>query len=232
MLSQEQPVVRFETPPRRQMRMDFTMIGCIIRPARYRTMHVDRAWSAGRALKDLSNTMHLTSTRRTAAMSENRGTAAPEAEFDIELSQQGGYRFEARFDSPAVPPLVVDEHPPLGGDGGPSPARVLAVAVGHCLSASLLFALRKFRNDPGSMRTSVHVDIVRNEARRLRVGRMAVALHLGKPAAELQMLERILAQFEDFCTVTASIRGAVAVEVRVYDSTGALLHGSPSSSEV
>jgi uncharacterized OsmC-like protein len=159
-------------------------------------------------------------------MSQSPGSASAEGGFEIELTQQDGYRFEVRFDGPAVPPLVVDEHPPLGGDAGPSPVRVLAVAVAHCLSASLLFALRKFRNEPGAMRTVVRTGMARNEAKRLRVGRMAVDLHLGRPAAELQMLERILAQFEDFCTVTQSVRGAFPVDVRVFDSTGAQLHGA------
>jgi uncharacterized OsmC-like protein len=158
-------------------------------------------------------------------MSQNPASAAAEGGFEIELTQRDGYCYEVRFDSPAVPPLVVDEHPPLGRDAGPSPVRVLVVAVAHCLSASLLFALRKFRNDPGTLRTVARARMARNEAKRLRVGRIEVDLHLGKPAAELQMLERILAQFEDFCTVTQSVRGAFPVDVRVFDSTGAQLHG-------
>jgi uncharacterized OsmC-like protein len=157
-------------------------------------------------------------------MSQNPASAAADGGFEIALTQQDGYRFEVRFDGPAVPPLVVDEHPPLGGDAGPSPMRMLAVAVAHCLSASLLFALRKFRNDPGTMRTIVRAQMTRNEAKRLRVGRIEVDLHLGKPAAELQMLERILAQFEDFCTVTQSVRGAFPVDVCVYDAAGTRLH--------
>jgi uncharacterized OsmC-like protein len=157
-------------------------------------------------------------------MSQNPAPAAAEGGFEIALTQQDGYRFEVRFDGPAVPPLVVDEHPPLGQDAGPSPVRLLAAAVSHCLSASLLFALRKFRNDPGPMRTVARAQMARNEAKRLRVGRIEVDLHLGKPAADLQMLDRILAQFEDFCTVTQSVRGAFPVDVRVFDSTGALLH--------
>lgn len=157
-------------------------------------------------------------------MGPNPASAAAEGGFEIALQQQDGYRFEVRFDSPAVPPLAVDEHPPLGQDAGPNPTRLLATAVAHCLSASLLFALRKFRNDPGPMRTVARVLMARNEAKRLRVGRIAVDLHLGKPAAELQMLDRILAQFEDFCTVTQSVRGAFPVDACVYDSTGTRLH--------
>ena len=40
-------------------------------------------------------------------------------------------------------------------------------------------------------------------------------------AGDLPHLDRALAQFEDFCTVTASIRQGIPVELEVYDSTGA-----------
>jgi organic hydroperoxide reductase OsmC/OhrA len=60
----------------------------------------------------------------------------------------------------------------------------------------------------------------RNEKNRLRVRGIKVTLTLGVPAAKLENLERILDSFEDFCTVTASVRGAIAVEVEVLDSEG------------
>ena len=37
------------------------------------------------------------------------------------------------------------------------------------------------------------------------------------------MLERALAQFEDFCVVTQSVRAAFPVDVRVLDSAGTVL---------
>ena len=144
----------------------------------------------------------------------------------IEVHQQADYRFEARFDDPHVPVLTVDEPPPLGHNAGPDPSRLLAAAVGHCLSASLLFALRKFGNDPSGLWVRVRVMLARNERGRLRIGRMAADLHLGTDAQRLSRLDRVLAQFEDFCTVTATLRGAVPVDVRVIDSSGAVVHGA------
>lgn len=149
-----------------------------------------------------------------------------EGAFSIELQQQADYRFEVHFDNPAVPPLVTDEAAPLGGDEGPNPSRLLATAVANCLSASLLFAMRKFKNEPGPLRTTATATVGRNADKRLRVLGMAVEIHLGVPAAGLSMLDRILAQFEEFCVVTQSVRSSIPVTLRVLDSTGAVLHNS------
>ena len=43
------------------------------------------------------------------------------------------------------------------------------------------------------------------------------------PAAELEHLDRVLAQFEEFCTVTQSVRQGIPVTVQVRDATGATL---------
>jgi uncharacterized OsmC-like protein len=143
--------------------------------------------------------------------------------FSVDLLQQADYRFEARFDSPTVPALITDERPPLGADAGPSPVRLLAVGVANCLAASLLFALRKFKNEPGLMRAYATVRMVRNAQNRLRVGGMQVDLHLGVAAASLKQLDRALAQFEEFCVVTESVRAAFPVDVRVVDGDGRVL---------
>jgi len=146
-----------------------------------------------------------------------------DSSFTIDLVQQADYRFEAHFDNPAVPVLTTDEAPPLGSDAGPNPARLLTVAIANCLSASLLFALRKFKNEPGPLRARATASLVRNEQNRLRVGRIRVDVQLGVAAAELKMLDRALAQFEDFCIVTQSVRAAFPVDVRVLDSQGMVL---------
>jgi organic hydroperoxide reductase OsmC/OhrA len=143
--------------------------------------------------------------------------------FTIELEQLSDYRFEVHFDNPAVPVLLTDEAAPLGSDAGPNPSRMLATAVANCLSASLLFALRKFKNEPGAMRTRATTTVGRNELNRLRVKRIAVDIHLGRAGSEFSQLDRILAQFEDFCVVTQSVRAAIAVDVRVFDAQGTVL---------
>ena len=122
--------------------------------------------------------------------------------------------------------LLTDEVAPLGGNAGPSPVRLLAVAVGNCLAASLLFAMRKFKSDPGALRAVATVQMARNPQNRLRVGGIAVDLHLGIGASEVPSLERILGQFEEFCVVTQSVRLAFPVDMRVLDKTDTVLHSS------
>jgi organic hydroperoxide reductase OsmC/OhrA len=95
--------------------------------------------------------------------------------------------------------------------------------VANCLAASLLFALRKYKNDQAGLHVVARLRMVRNENRRLRVGHIGVDLHLGLAAHQIQMLDRVLAQFEDFCVVTQSVRTAIPVDVRVIDSAQTVL---------
>lgn len=138
------------------------------------------------------------------------------------LKQQQDYRFEIDFGT-AIPRITTDEPAPLGSGLGPSPVQLLCAAVGNCLSDSLLFALRKFKQNPDPIVTEVDVVVDRNAENRLRVVRIDAKLTVGVPAASLEHLDRVLAQFEEFCTVTQSIRQGIAVEVSVFDSTGAKL---------
>lgn len=137
----------------------------------------------------------------------------------VTLEQQQDFRFANAFGE-GIAILVSDEAPPVGGGQGPSPLQLLAAAVGNCLSASLLFALRKFKQAPEPIRARVEAVTGRNEQKRVRVQRIRVRLDLGVPADRLEHLDRALAQFEDFCTVTASVRAAIPVEVEVFDSLG------------
>jgi organic hydroperoxide reductase OsmC/OhrA len=149
--------------------------------------------------------------------------------FELSLEQNGDYEFRVRFDGTAIPDLVTDETSPLGGDAGPNPARLLAAAVANCLSASLLFALRKFKNAPASLTAKARCTMTRNEHGRWRVTRIAVDLSLADVAGVLEHLDRALAQFEDFCIVTESVRQGVAVDVSVRDGSGQVVHSSGHS---
>ena len=137
----------------------------------------------------------------------------------VHLTQEKDYRFQVAFED-GVPELTVDEPPPLGSATGPSPVQLLTAAVGSCLSDSLLFALRKFKQSPEPVRCEMRADVGRNSEGRMRVLRMKAVLTLGVAANQLAHLDRALDQFEEFCTVTQSVRAGIPVTVEVYDASG------------
>jgi uncharacterized OsmC-like protein len=140
-------------------------------------------------------------------------------QFSFTLEQQDEFAFLIRFDQD-IPPLLADEPPPLGKGAGPNPSRLLAAGIANCLSASLLFALRKFKNNPGPIVTVVTAHMERNEEKRLRVGSVDVMIQVDSPADTLEHLDRVLDQFEDFCVVTQSVRSGFPVNVTVRDGDG------------
>ncbi len=137
----------------------------------------------------------------------------------VTLRQRQDFQFEIDFGA-GVPALLGDEKPPLGQGAGPTPVQLLAAAVGNCLSDSLLFALRKFKQAPEPIRCEVTADVGRNAENRLRVLGLDVALTLGVPAAQLEHLDRVLEQFEAFCTVGASVAQGIPLRVSVRDAAG------------
>jgi organic hydroperoxide reductase OsmC/OhrA len=139
--------------------------------------------------------------------------------FTIELELRQGYQFSVDFGADGPPGLEVDELPPLGAGAGPNPARILGLAVGHCLSASLLFCLRKYRIEVRRMRTRVDGTLVRNEKGRLRIGGLRVTLDPGLSLADRERAGRCLKTFEDYCIVTQSVRHGVQVDVTVSHGT-------------
>ncbi len=144
----------------------------------------------------------------------------------IHLEQESDYAFRVHFDDAALASLLTDEPAPLGHDLGPNPSRMLLAAIANCLVASLLFALRKHRNEPGRLVAEITAAPRRNEQGRWRIPAASVTLRLPGRAADLRSLDRVLAQFEDFCIVTQSVRHGIEVDVAVVDGEGAVLLGT------
>ncbi|MBN8486207.1 MAG: OsmC family protein [Burkholderiales bacterium] len=140
----------------------------------------------------------------------------------VVLDQHHDYQFDIDVGG-GVPLLRSDEPPPLGEGLGPSPVQLLASAVGNCLSDSLLFALRKFKQSPEPLHCEVTAEIGRNADQRLRVTALHAELRLGVPADALEHLERVLQSFEAYCTVTQSVAAAIPITVKVFDAHGAEL---------
>lgn len=136
------------------------------------------------------------------------------------LEQEGAYAFKVNFEGTALDALHTDEPAPLGAGNGPNPSALLLAGVANCLAASLVFALRKFKNAPGPIRAEITARKERNAEGRWRIPRAEVVITLADKAAALEHFDRVLAQFEQFCIVTQSVRDGMAVEVAVVDADG------------
>ena len=151
-----------------------------------------------------------------------------ESPIRITLEQDRDYAFRIQFDETSLEPLLADEASPLGSDRGPTPSRLLLASIANCLCASLLFALRKYKNQPGTLRAEITATPSRNADGRLRIPKAFVTMQLPEGNEDYQHLERILDQFENFCTVTQSVRHGIEVEVTVKDAHGRTLLGDKS----
>ena len=145
-----------------------------------------------------------------------------EKNITVSLQQQADYRFEILF-AEGMPSIVSDEPAPLGTGLGPSPVQLLCAAVGNCLSDSLLFAFRKFKQAPEPIHCEVQAFVGRNEEGRFRVLKMDAKLKLGVSANQLEQAPRVLDQFEAFCTVTQSVGQGIPIHTRVLDVHGVIL---------
>ena len=131
------------------------------------------------------------------------------------LKLRKGYEFKVIFDVVGVPELVVDEITPIGESVGPNPTRLLSAAVGHCLSSSLLFCLRKARVGVKDLETEVKANLERNEEGYLRVTSLDAQIRLDVNKDDKSRIDRCLGIFENYCTVTQSVRKGLDVKVTI-----------------
>lgn len=127
-----------------------------------------------------------------------------------------GYRFTATFpDVPGADLITLDEAAPLGTGAGPTPAGLLAAAIGGCLSASLTLCLNKAHLEPDAVNTHATARMARNESGRLRIEGIDVELTPCFSTADHGRFDRCQALYEDFCIVTESVRRGIPVNVRI-----------------
>ena len=126
-----------------------------------------------------------------------------------------GYLFKVGFDVEDVPSLVVDEMKPVGDGVGPNPTRLLSVAVGHCLSASLLYCLSKAKVKVKKLDTTVKTNIERNVEGYLRIVGLDVQIQLEVNDEDRSRVPQCLDIFENYCTVTQSVRRGIEVKVKI-----------------
>jgi uncharacterized OsmC-like protein len=141
-------------------------------------------------------------------------------QFTFTMEQKQDMQFLVKFDSDEIDDLLLDEPEPIGSGKGPNASRILGAAVANCLSASLLFCLRKARQEPSGIKATVTGSMERSEKGRLRVGGFDVSIQVEGLDREAAGSRRCLELFEDFCVVTASVKQGIPVNVQVVDEAG------------
>jgi uncharacterized OsmC-like protein len=137
----------------------------------------------------------------------------------ITITQKNNYQFLVDF-GVAVPDFLVDEPAPMGDGLGPAPTHMLLTAAANCLSASLLFSLKKYGQDAGGITTTATCTVDRNASNRLRVMQIDVMIQFAQEGESIKHLDRVLGQFEEFCTVSQSIQAGIPIKVGVTDGKG------------
>lgn len=135
--------------------------------------------------------------------------------FSVTLDWQQGFQFLVDFQQEGVATLRTDEPPPLGEGAGPNPTRLLAAAVGNCMSASLKFCLERSRIEVLDMKATVEGTTTRNERGRIRIAGMRVRLEPVVAPGDLERMGRCLEMFEDFCIVGQSVSEGIDMSVEV-----------------
>lgn len=134
----------------------------------------------------------------------------------VELEQVERYEFSVRFTEAPFPGLTVDEPPPTGQDHGPNPVQSLAMAVGHCMSSTLLNTLERAHVAITPMHTTVFATIGVNAQGRRRVRGLTVEIRTQpRDEGDRPRFDHCVEIFADFCTVSGAVREGVNILSRV-----------------
>lgn len=140
-----------------------------------------------------------------------------ERHFGVRIQHIEGFKFTSQaFEGDVLHgvPLLSDEPDPIGSNAGPSTPAMLATAVGHCLSASLVETLRHAGIHVTSLTTEAIAVVAPNEEGNPRIRRIEVCIRPVVPK-ESGNIKRCIDVFENYCTVCQSIRPAIPVTVEV-----------------
>ena len=99
---------------------------------------------------------------------------------------------------------------------GPNPTRLLANAILGCLSASFIFCLKKRNLTIDDLTAEAEVTIGRKEKGFLRITKIEVNItpKIDNPEVR-KRADHCKKMFENYCTVTASVREGINVEVNL-----------------
>ena len=137
--------------------------------------------------------------------------------FDVELQHLDHYRFLSQASEESMlhgSPYISDEPDPVGDASGPATPALLASAIGHCLSASLLETLKKSRIEVLGFKTKATSVVEPNSEGLPRIKCVEVILepHIEEYVERTKQCEAV---FEQHCTVCASLKTAIDIVVKV-----------------
>jgi uncharacterized OsmC-like protein len=140
-----------------------------------------------------------------------------ERHFGAHIEFVEGFKFKSQAyegDVAHGAPVLTDEPDPVGSNAGPSTPSMLAMAVGHCLSASLVETLRHAGIYVKALTTEAIAVVTPNAEGNPRIKQINVTIRpvLDKASGNIQ---RCIDVFENYCTVCQSIRPAIPVHVDV-----------------
>ena len=140
-----------------------------------------------------------------------------ERRFTVNLKHESGYRFVSQAGEDGVPrgkPYVSDEPDPVGEASGPATPALLGSAIGHCLSAGLLEALRNAGVDVSGFETDVTAVVKPNEDGFPRIDHVDVLL---RPSVRKTAggADRCAGIFENHCTISSSLKKGLDIRVQV-----------------
>jgi uncharacterized OsmC-like protein len=140
-----------------------------------------------------------------------------ERHFGARIEFIEGFKFKSQAfegDTTHGAPVISDEPDPIGTNAGPSTPSMLAIAVGHCLSASLVETLRHAGIHVKSLATEAIAVVTPNADGNPRIKQINVSI---RPVLDKESgnIKRCIDVFENYCTVCQSIRPAIPVHVEV-----------------
>ena len=140
-----------------------------------------------------------------------------ERHFAIQLRHDGGYRFVSQASEEGRlhgEPYVSDEPDPVGEASGPATPALLGSAIAHCLSASLLEALRHAHLEVLDFETEAIAVVKPNEEGLPRIDHVDVKIKPRLAEASPRM-DRCADVFQKYCTVSSSVKRGIDVRVTV-----------------
>ncbi|MFX1238299.1 MAG: OsmC family protein [Promethearchaeota archaeon] len=132
----------------------------------------------------------------------------------VELEKDMIFRWDMGINTEKT--FYIDEEHNASELWGPDPSRLLASAVLGCMSASFLFCLKKRNLTLDDLKGEAEIVIAINEKKLSRVKEINVKLTpITSDPKVNKRIEQCKKFFEQYCTVTESVRAGIKVNAEI-----------------